>query len=84
MNKKLFLPLNKNNIMRIKGKIGLLTIEIKKGRVRVVKSSCANKICVKTGWISRNGEYIACVPNQVLIKLVSKKKNKEKVDFITK
>ncbi len=80
--KKIILPLNKNRLINIKGKIGNLLIEIKDKRVRVVRASCPNKICVKTGWISKNGEYIACVPNKVIIKLISTK-HKKNVDFIT-
>ncbi len=82
--KKIVLPLGKNRIIKIKGKLGYMTVEIYNKMVRVKESNCPNKICVKTGWISHNGEYIACVPNGVLIKLIYRKKENKNVDFITK
>jgi len=37
------------------------------GRVRVVKSSCKLKICVRKGWITDPRDSIVCVPNKVII-----------------
>lgn len=37
------------------------------GRVRVLKSSCRLKICVKKGWIADPRDSIVCVPNKVII-----------------
>ena len=37
------------------------------GRVKVVKSSCKLKICVKKGWIRDPKDSIVCVPNKVVI-----------------
>ena len=82
--KKIIIPLYKNKIIKIKGYDGFLILQIKDNKVRVLKSTCLNKICVKTGWINKNGEYIACVPNKILIKLIKKEKNKRDIDFITK
>jgi hypothetical protein len=44
-------------------------IEFKTGRVRVVESDCPNQVCVRTGWVSRPGRSIVCVPNKVLVEL---------------
>lgn len=52
-------------------KDGRMQIEIKQGRIRVVKSDCPQHICVNMGWIQYSGQTIACVPNQVLIEVKS-------------
>ena len=80
--KTLIYPLKKDIIFTVKGKIGFLKIEIKNHKVRVLSSSCPNKICVKTGWLSTSNGYIACVPNGVLIKLIGATQ-KSNIDFIT-
>ena len=37
--------------------------------VRVAAADCPDRLCVKTGEISRPGEAIACVPNRVVVTL---------------
>jgi hypothetical protein len=44
-----------------------IVIEIKNKKVRVLKSNCTQKICVKTGWIEKYTEFIICVPNNLKI-----------------
>lgn len=46
-------------------------IEIKGGKVRILSSTCPNHTCVSSGWISKSGQSIVCVPNHLLIKIVS-------------
>lgn len=60
--------LNKNETFKIKwnGKY-LMTVQVKDGAIRAKDSTCKNKICVHTGWISRDGQSIVCVPNRIII-----------------
>ena len=37
--------------------------------VRVAAADCPDRLCVKTGEITRPGEAIACVPNRVVVTL---------------
>jgi hypothetical protein len=46
-------------------------LEISGGSVHMVDSACPDKLCVKTGWISSPGESIVCLPNRVVIEVVS-------------
>lgn len=39
------------------------------GSVSVTESGCGDKICVRTGKISRKGEAIICVPNKVVVEI---------------
>lgn len=44
-----------------------MVFTVKDGAVSVTESSCGDKICVRTGKISRSGEAIICVPNRVAV-----------------
>lgn len=46
-----------------------LTIQLEPGRVRIAESTCPSQDCVHTGWISRAGEQIICLPNRLVISL---------------
>ena len=39
--------------------------------IAFIQSDCPDQICVKTGKLSKPGQFAACLPNQVLVKLVS-------------
>ncbi len=55
----------------VDGYQGESIIEISEGRVHMVDSACPDKLCVRTGWISRPGESIVCLPNKVVIEIKS-------------
>lgn len=49
------------------GPVGTTSIEIKDNKVHVHESDCKNQVCVLAGWISKPGEWVACLPNNVFI-----------------
>lgn len=52
---------------------GVATVEIKDGRVRVLrmpKEVCPLGICADTGWIANPAQAIVCMPNTMVIKIV--------------
>ncbi|MDP4094145.1 MAG: NusG domain II-containing protein [Bacillota bacterium] len=51
-----------------------------KGRIRFEDADCPDRICVKTGWLTKVGESASCVPNRVMIKI---KGESQKVDGVT-
>ncbi len=61
--------LNDSRIVFISGRKGNLELEIASGKVRVRQANCPNQICVRSGWISRTGQTIICVPNQVILRI---------------
>ena len=79
--KKISLTKNKTEEFNIRSKEGSLTVEIKAGRVRVIESTCKDKLCVKEGWIEKVGESIVCLPNRISISIVGEKENG--IDSIT-
>ena len=67
--KEYIYPLNVDRIVEFKGNIGMVKVEIKDKRAKVIESSCPLKICMKTGWIENKGEQIICVPNRMIIRI---------------
>lgn len=46
-----------------------LTIQAEPGRIRILESSCPGQDCVHTGWASKAGQQIICLPNRLVISL---------------
>ena len=72
------ISLDQNQQKDIHSPYGMLTVEVKEMRIRVVHSTCPNKICVHDGWISKKNESITCLPNAVFITLVEENNDKRK------
>lgn len=66
-------PLAEDRKVTIKATYGLVRIQIKGNKVAVVDAECPNKICVRTGWRSHDGESIRCVPNELIIRILGKR-----------
>ncbi len=46
-----------------------ITFEVNNGRIKVVNSDCPDKICCNTGFISKSGESIICMPNKMIVEI---------------
>lgn len=51
----------------VPGPLGETTVHIHDGRVSIVESPCENQTCVHSPAISRPGQWIACLPNAVMV-----------------
>ncbi len=52
----------------IRGAEGLDNVlEIRNGKARVKEAGCPDRLCVRQGTISKEGESIVCLPNRVVI-----------------
>ena len=58
-------PLSKDGVFSLNG--GTNTLVIENGEAWVSEANCPDKVCMGMGKISKNGEFIACLPNQVII-----------------
>ncbi len=58
-------PLSKNGTFPLNGGTNILVVE--NGEAWVSEANCPDKVCMGMGKISRNGEFIACLPNRLLI-----------------
>lgn len=60
----------KHQVIEVEGPLGVTTVEVDGLRAHVVSSPCPDKICVRMGWLSRPGDYSACLPNKVLAEII--------------
>lgn len=49
---------------------GTNTLVISGGEAYVSEADCPDRVCVRTGRVSRNGERIICLPNKLEVKIV--------------
>lgn len=60
--KEIVIPQNNNVVIRVD----------EEGKIAFISSDCPDQVCVKTGKLHRAGEYAACLPNGVIVKIVKK------------
>jgi hypothetical protein len=62
-------PLAQDRRLDLQGPLGVTSIEVAGGRVRVVSSPCPRKICIGMGEAWRSGDLLACVPNRIVVRI---------------
>ena len=65
----------------VKGYLGVTEVEVDQGRIRFLQSPCRGKHCIHAGWLSRAGDFVACLPNHLTIQVFSE--NNEQFDAIS-
>ena len=65
--------LNQNSIFKINN----AEIQIKGGKIRVLYSPCKDKICIKTGYISKPSQTIVCLPEKLTIRIIGDSKKSD-------
>lgn len=70
-----------DQILKMKGKVGISELEIHKGKIRFTHSPCANQICVHTGWLEKGGDFAACLPNRVAVEVVANNTLFDSINF---
>lgn len=58
-----------------------IAVEADTGRVRIAHSGCPGQDCVHTGWVSRSGGQIVCLPNRLVISVAGS--GSPEVDAVT-
>ena len=62
------LPLSEDAVLTVgEGQGFSNVIEVSGGRVRVRDADCPDRLCVRTGWVSRDGESIVCLPHKLVV-----------------
>lgn len=72
----------KNSFFSVDGKPDVV-FEIRDGSIRFYESSCPDKVCIRTGFLNRNRQSAACLPNNMILKIISDK-NSDEPDVIVK
>ena len=63
------LDLSVDRHQTVSGPLGETDVQVQDGRVRVAESPCPHRICVRSGWVTRAGDMIVCVPNRVIVRV---------------
>ena len=64
------LSLNRPGTYAFVGKDGLtVQLTVEEGRIRFLSSGCPDKVCVRSGWLSRTGQTAACLPAGVVVRV---------------
>ena len=62
------LPLSVEATLPVGSQQGFLNVvEVSGGRVRVADADCPDRLCVRQGWIGRDGESIVCLPHRLVV-----------------
>lgn len=52
-----------------------VVLTIGNGEVMFTQSDCPDKICIRTGTLKKSGQSAACLPNKIIVRVVSDKGN---------
>mgnify|MGYP000075787277 FL=1 len=73
-------PLSEDREITVSRNGHMNKITIKDNTVQMSEADCSNRLCIKTGRISRTNEAIVCLPNRVMVKITG---GDSDVDVIT-
>jgi hypothetical protein len=60
-------PIDAEEQVTVPGPLGETVVEISGGRAHVLSSPCANQTCIAAGHINEDGQWVACLPNNVFV-----------------
>lgn len=66
----------------VQGPLGSTVVQVRDGEARIVSSPCPDKICIRMGWLKSSGQSAVCVPNHILLHIVSEENNQ--IDSISR
>lgn len=69
----LTIDLRKDNIYKVDGYNGKVTIKVKNKKIKVINENSPLHLCSKIGYISKSHETIICLPNKIVIEIDGKK-----------
>ena len=62
-------PLSVDRTVEVAGPLGETVVEIRGKAVHITDSPCRNKTCIAAGFVSKPGQWIACLPNRVFVRV---------------
>ncbi|MDD7183454.1 NusG domain II-containing protein [Peptostreptococcus anaerobius] len=63
------LPINKDTTITLDNS-GKNIIKVHNNGVEMIEANCPDQVCIKTGFISKPGQSIVCLPHKVNVKIV--------------
>ena len=62
-------PLDSDQDISATGPLGTTLVHVEGRSVHVGVSPCANKVCLAMGTIRQSGQWLACLPNHVFVRI---------------
>jgi hypothetical protein len=62
-------PLNADEMVAVPGPLGDTRVRIQNRRAWVESSPCTNQVCVAAGQVHNPGDWAACLPNAVFLRI---------------
>lgn len=75
-------PLYENGKYEIYNGDSYNILVIENGTAKISEASCKNQICVNHKAISKNNESIICIPNKIVVKIISE--NDDNIDDVAR
>jgi len=66
----------------IDGKPNVVFHITEEGRIAFVESDCPDKVCIQTGYIYMPGQFAACLPNGIVMKIKGNVSGEDQPDLI--
>lgn len=72
---------NYQKTIKIETEEGYNYIRIHDGGVEITEADCYDEVCVKTGFIDRKGQIIACLPHKMYVKILGEDSQIDNVSY---
>lgn len=76
-------PLDKNAEYSFQGPLGQTHLDVQDGQAFIHDSPCTNQLCVHMGSIRHSGQWVACLPNRIFVRIIGGQDRGDGVDIQT-
>ena len=66
-NTEYIFPLNQPKELELEGELDKAHLVIHDGCIQFVESPCRDKICIHMGKARKDGDFLACLPNRIIV-----------------
>ena len=74
-------PLSRDQQIEVPGRLGISIIRIQQRKARIASDPSPRQYCVRQGWLQQAGEIALCLPNQVSVELIGRKKKYDSLSY---
>ncbi|TXT42532.1 MAG: hypothetical protein FD137_2114 [Spirochaetes bacterium] len=75
--------LDANTEVEVPGPLGPTYVHIEDGGVSISDSPCDNKLCIGMGTIRLKHQWVACLPNNVFVRIAGRTSSEDTIDAAT-
>jgi hypothetical protein len=76
-------PLDVDERVEVPGPLGNTVVQVRNHQAWLESSPCTNQLCVAAGHVRKGGEWAACLPNNVFLKIEGSEGHKDVPDITT-